>query len=123
VLGIVYVVIFSGEYDVANKQAVRKNLRRHESSANLVLDLAKVTYVDSSFIAELIMLESARKANGFGPATIVTPLGSHVRRLFDVMGMTATLNLVASFDPLEDSESSVEYASTGDELDPLTKRR
>jgi anti-anti-sigma factor len=119
----VYVVVFSGDYDVANKVQVRQALRRHESSANLVLDLTKVSYIDSTFLAELLLLEKTRQANGFGPLTIVTPAASPLRRLFDVTGITATLKLVESFDSEEDPETIVEHASAGDEFDRETETR
>lgn len=120
-----HVVVFAGEYDVANKQGLRRELRRLASSDDLVLDLTQVTYIDSTFIAELILLERERHAKNFGRVTIVSPTESCVRRVFDICGMTATLALVESYAAGRDNAPNliVEFAATGDCLDTAAETK
>lgn len=118
-----HVVVFSGEYDLANKEGLQRELRRLESSDDLVLDLTEVTYIDSTFISELIILEKVRRARSFGCVTIVSPAKSIVRRVFEVAGIASLVGIVESYDagPPNTSASVVEYAITGDDLDGTRK--
>lgn len=119
-----HVVVFAGEYDLANKLGLRREMRRLESSVDLVLDLTDVTYIDSTFIAELIILERARHEKNFGRVTVVSPARSAVRRVFEVSGITSIVGLVESYNGEHGNASSiVEYAASGDNLDatPITK--
>lgn len=110
-----HVVVFAGEYDVANKQGIRRTLQRLETSDDLVLDLTEVTFVDSTFITELILLEKARQAKNFPRVTIVTPDGSIVRRVFDVVGIASMFTLVDSYSDARpgSTDSTVEFAASG----------
>lgn len=111
-------VVFAGDYDLANKDGLRRTLRRFETSEDLVLDLSDVTFIDSTFISELILFEKARKAQNLGRATIVAPAKSVVRRLFEVVGLTPVLTIVESYkSERDDLNSIVELAPNGDDLD------
>lgn len=110
-----HLVVFAGEYDLANKDGLRRTLRRLESSSDLVLDLTEVTYIDSTFISGLILLERARGAKNFGRVTIVAPTGSVARRVFEVIGLTPILALVESY--RRNEPGVVEFAPTGDTMD------
>ena len=113
-----HIIVFAGEYDLANKDGLRRTLRRLESSNGLTLDLTEVTFIDSTFISELILLEKAREANNYSQMTIVAPAKSVVRRLFEVVGITSIVNVVESCDGKRDDPNSiVEFAATGDSLD------
>lgn len=117
-----HVVVFAGEYDLANKERVRRTMRRLASSDNLALDLTKVTYIDSTFIAELIILETARQERNLSRLTVVAPAESVVRRLFEVAGMTSILRLVESYDAGGDHpDTAVEFAPHGDKLDEIAE--
>lgn len=39
-----HVVVFAGEYDLANKEQIRRTMQRVASSDNLVLNLTEVTF-------------------------------------------------------------------------------
>jgi hypothetical protein len=67
------------------------------------------------------MLEKTRKVSGLSPVTVVIPEMSPVRRVFDVTGLTAILNVVAAYDSEEASETLVEYAWTANEFDVPTE--
>lgn len=114
-----HVVVFAGEYDLANKDGIRRMLRRLESSNDLVLDLTEVTFVDSTFISELIRLEKVRGAKNFDRATVVAPAKSVAGRLLDVVGLTSVFSVVETCagERTGDSDSIVEFAPNGGELD------
>lgn len=113
-----HVVVFAGEYDLADKRGLRRAMRRLDASDDLVLDMTEVTYIDSTFIAELIILEKARRAKKFGHLKVITPAKSIVRRIFEVTGMITVLEVVESYDGDGAIPNSVvEFAATGDFLD------
>ncbi|HEY1975533.1 MAG TPA: STAS domain-containing protein [Candidatus Baltobacteraceae bacterium] len=105
-------VVFAGEYDLARKAQLRKDLSRLGSAQELVLDVSEVTFIDSTFISELMSLEKARRRKGFPRITVVAPPKSLVRKLFRVTGIVAQLNVVdACSNPNDGSVGStiVEY--------------
>lgn len=109
-------VVFAGEYDLANKNQLRKELCRLDSTQNLVLDMSEVTFIDSTFISELILLEKARKKKGLPGVTIIAPAKSLVRKLFEVTGIVPLLNVVETYTKPDDGPAAsitVEYADTG----------
>lgn len=119
-----HIIVFAGEYDLANKDGLRRTLRRLESSNNhLVLDLTEVTFIDSTFISELLLLEKRREAQNFSRVTIVAPADSIVRRVFDIVGIAPILTLVESYDdPRVGADHVVEFAVSGDELDATAEQ-
>ena len=110
-----HIVVFAGEYDLANKSELRKELSRLHSVDELVLDMSEVTYIDSTFIAELMLLRKARKTKKLSPVTIVAPPKSLVRKLFQVTGLLSVLNVVEAYKREDGSAPSLtlEYAGVG----------
>lgn len=108
-----HVVVFAGDYDLANGPALQRAMRPLETTADLVLDLTEVRYIDFGFIAELVLLENARQARQFEPATIVTSVDSIVRRVAEACGKTATLGLVESYEPKHGDFRSVVFIREG----------
>jgi anti-anti-sigma factor len=93
------VVVFAGEYDLACKQQFREELARLRSQSEVVLDFTEVTYVDSTIIAELLLLAKDRISAGFPPPKIVLSSNkSAIRRVFDVVQLGKVINLVNSLD-------------------------
>lgn len=111
------IVVFSGEYDLANKDGLRRELERFETSDGLVFDLTDVTFIDSTFLTELVRLEKGRKVNSLGRLTIVSPEGSAVRRLFNMTGLASIVIFVETCDR-DDPGAVIEFAPPGDVLDP-----
>ncbi|MET9949922.1 STAS domain-containing protein [Streptomyces sp. NPDC006339] len=73
----------SGEFDGDTVRALREALAdaRDAGAERILLDLSRVTFGDSSFLHELL------KAHyGPGRLVLVGPLGSQVRRLFELTG-------------------------------------
>lgn len=92
-----HVVVFAGEYDLNNKGNLRKEFRALYSANDVVLDLSNVTYVDSTFLSELIMLIMARVEQGLSRAAVVSRAHSIVRRLLKITGIEALIDVVESY--------------------------
>ena len=96
----------SGEFDVANVPEIDRFLRRRlgpfYQRAGLVIDLAAVTFVDSSFVGFVVRLMKETRSAG-SELLLVRPTGQ-VRRVFAVVGLP---NLVPVFDSLEDALRSL----------------
>ena len=106
------VVVFTGEYDVACKDALRRQFRSIESEANVVLDFSDARYVDSSCVGELMMLRRARRRNGFARETIVVPPGdTAVKRIFDLCGVTQVFNVTRAYQPRDGEIVVLQYLS------------
>ncbi|MBV8332528.1 MAG: STAS domain-containing protein, partial [Candidatus Eremiobacteraeota bacterium] len=58
------VVAFAGEWDVASQKSFRREVRRLDEESVLILDFSEVAYVDSSCLAELIVMERKRSESG-----------------------------------------------------------
>lgn len=90
------VVIFSGAYDLSCKEQLHSEFALLNFEPGLVLDLSHVTYVDSSFISELLTLHQRREANGFTTETIV--MRPPILRLFDILDLNTTFRIVSTLD-------------------------
>jgi anti-anti-sigma factor len=105
------IVVFAGEYDVAYQKQLRREFSRLENEASVVLDFSGVTYVDSTCIAELLMLSRSRQERGFDRETIVIPAGTRIARMFEVANLMSVFNVVERFDGSTDGKPSfVRYA-------------
>ena len=94
------VVVFSGEYDVACKEQFRQELSRLKASGDVVLDFSDVSYVDSTIVAELLLLAKDRIYAGLQAETIVLPNNSRIRRIFDLVHLGKVIRIVESLDRL-----------------------
>jgi anti-anti-sigma factor len=101
-----HIATFSGEYDLADKEELRTQLDALHDKPDVVLDLSAVTYLDSSFISELVRLHDARKEQGFPTEVLVIQKDSAVERIFSVVGMAPLFNVVESLS--DDKDASVD---------------
>lgn len=108
-----HVIVFAGEYDLANSDALRRFLSHLETCDDLVFDLTEVTFIDSTFLTELIHIEKVRKANKLDQLTIVSPAESALRRLFDITGLASVVSFVETFGR-DDPDTVVEFAPPGE---------
>jgi anti-anti-sigma factor len=93
------ILVFAGEYDLACQKELRRELQRVYAEPNVVLDFSEVTYIDSSCITELLLLNRARRESGFERESILLPNGSGAtRRVFEVAGLTKVFNVIESLD-------------------------
>ena len=90
-VGGVLVIGLEGEFDLAAVQALREQLDAAQSAAGqgVVLDLAEVTFVDSSGLRELLRAHGAFAADG--KAFVLAGLQPPVIRLLELTGATDLL--------------------------------
>jgi anti-anti-sigma factor len=87
------VVVFSGEFDIASKEALREQLYRVSVVENLCLDFAEVAYVDSTAIGELIRLHKSRIERGFSNEVVVVGQNQPIRRLFQILHLESVFQV------------------------------
>jgi anti-anti-sigma factor len=87
-------VTLSGELDASTASSLYDRLAELEvtDTHHVVLDLAKVTFMDSTGLA-VIVTEHKRLSHSEGSLTIFSPPSS-VRRLFEITGLTTLLDIV-----------------------------
>jgi anti-anti-sigma factor len=110
------VIVFVGEYDFACKERLREELREAYTEPNLILDLSDVSYIDASFVTELVRLHQARRRRHFVPEVVVLchPM---LQRLFDILDLGNTFRVVGSLgEALADNGKtiSIQFAFHGD---------
>ena len=97
-LGGIMVLGLEGEFDLASAPALREQLQAARVAARrgVVLDLAQVTFVDSSGLRELLL---ARAAFGEeGKALVLAALQPAVIRLLELTGATDALDTAPSLE-------------------------
>jgi anti-anti-sigma factor len=97
------VVALAGEFDLASAQLVDEELgRAQESYPVVVLDLSQVTFMDSTGLhVVLVVDERMREA---GSTLRVVPGSPQVQRLFELTGATQRLETVTDSSPAGASE-------------------
>ena len=83
--------IFLGEGDVEIKKAVDDLLKK--GTKNILLNLAKVPYIDSAGLGEIIRCFTALRRNG-GSLKLLSPN----ERVIDLLNITNLLNVFDSYD-------------------------
>jgi anti-sigma B factor antagonist/stage II sporulation protein AA (anti-sigma F factor antagonist) len=100
------VVQLEGEFDLDSVAEIDRFLRRAlgplYDQDHLVLDLSRITFVDSSFVAFLVRLSAALRAKR-RELLLVRPAGQ-VRRLFGIVGLA---NVVPVFETTEAAVDSL----------------
>jgi anti-sigma B factor antagonist len=91
------IIQFSGEYDLSCKEQLRAELDGLSQGRNLILDLSRVTYLDSTFISALVTIYKSRAESGHECETLIIQ-NQTVQRLFDVLGLHKVLKIVDSMD-------------------------
>jgi anti-sigma B factor antagonist len=83
----------AGELDVSNVAEAREAARKllDDGSSRLVVDLAQVTYTDSSGLGMLVGLLKRLRESG-GAMAIAAPV-PRVRRVFEITGLTQIFTL------------------------------
>ena len=100
------VLELEGEFDLDTVPEIDRFLRRtlgplyHQD--HLVIDLARTTFVDSSFVAFLVRLSAAQRAKR-RELLLVRPVGQ-VRRVFALVGLP---NMVPVFETVEAAVDSL----------------
>ena len=79
----------AGEYDLARRDEIAREFGSIEEEPSVVIDMAKVTYIDSSVLKELAALRSRDGSRA------ITLLGASagIRRLLKVVGFDKIFHL------------------------------
>jgi anti-sigma B factor antagonist len=89
----VRVIAVAGELDIASVTALREALEQatEQETAGLVVDLARVTFVDSIGVGTI--LRAKGKLDARGRVAIVIPSQSYAAMIFDVVGADAIVDI------------------------------
>lgn len=108
------VMVFSGEYDLASRQQVRRAFDSLASVSRAILDFTAVTYIDSTVLSELVRLNALRLEGGLEAVTLATA-NSNIRRVLSLVQLTDVLHVVDSLDDAvtgEGTAPTVTYADS-----------
>src|ERR1700685_977171 len=91
------VKVFAGEYDLTHQAQLRTEFDAIRDEQNLVLDMSAVTYLDSTFIGELIRLHNRRADRRCNRLTIVRP-APIVKKVLSLLYVFTFARVVATLD-------------------------
>lgn len=91
----------SGELSVVNAGVLRRALAEPmaRGRTDVVLDLAEVTFMDSSTIGVLVSINN--QANALGARFTIVSAHPDFQRLFAITGLDRVLSVVAAVEPPE----------------------
>ncbi len=119
------VKVFAGEYDLTHKARLRAEFDALHAENRLVLDMSAVTYLDSTFISELIRLHEKRAERVCDRLTIVRA-GPIVKKIFALLYIFTFARVVATLDealPKDGTPVILDRACTGDNPAPRHRIR
>lgn len=87
---------FEGEIDFTAREDFRAKLAVLAPAEGAIVDLSAVSYMDSSALAELLLLQRGRNQAGRPKMSVV--VNPRIRRLFEVAGLQNVLVLTATLD-------------------------
>lgn len=90
------VASFAGEIDFTAREDFRARLSGLADAQAAVVDLAEVSYMDSSALAEILLLQRTRRNAGKAAMSVV--VNPRIRRLFEIAGLQNVLLLAATLD-------------------------
>jgi anti-anti-sigma factor len=85
------VVTLSGEWDVANRERLRGALQEVGDAGDVIVDLRKASFFDSTALAELIVLYKRLNAGGHRLEALVGD--SNMRRLLELTSLDGLLGV------------------------------
>jgi anti-anti-sigma regulatory factor len=110
------VKVFAGEYDLTHQARLRAEFDALHAENSVVLDMSAVTYLDSTFISELIRLHEKRVELGCDRLTIVraAPI---VKKVFALLYIFTFARVVATLEealPNDGTRVILHRACSGD---------
>jgi anti-sigma B factor antagonist len=88
---------WSGEIDISRVPELRDEIMALPTDRPVVLDLSRVSYLDSSGLGMLVLLR--KRLARCGVAVTLVDVQPHVRRVFDVTGLDRAFHLESA--PME----------------------
>lgn len=110
------VKVFAGEYDLFHREALHADFDALSAKPHaLILDMSAVTYLDTSFVSELVRLHEMRAGRGYDRFTIVrsSPI---VKRVFDLLYVGTFCRMAGTLQealPKDHNAVVIEQASRG----------
>jgi anti-anti-sigma factor len=90
------VASFAGEIDFTAREDFRSKLAVLADARGAIADLTAVTYMDSSALAEILLLQRGRAHAGKAAMTVV--VNERIRRFFEIAGLQNVLLLANTLD-------------------------
>lgn len=106
------VTTFAGDYDAVNRPELRKKLDRLVFAPDVVLNFT-VTFVDSTFIAELLRLDDLRGVNELDRMTVLVDSDGPICRLFEVLGLSERFRVEPRYGTYGSNRRSIAPAFSG----------
>ncbi len=99
------VVVLDGDWDIARRDELEKLLKpAYDAPGNLIIDMYRVNYADSTILAALIVLRNRRRGKGLALPSLV--IGSRqVRRLLSIAGLLEAFPLFESLEAAKARDS------------------
>jgi anti-anti-sigma factor len=119
------VKVFAGEYDLRHQAQLQTEFDTMRDEQNLILDLSAVTYLDSTFIGELIHLHNLRAERRCNRLIIVRP-APIVKKVLSLLYVFTFARVVATLDEALQADGErviVNRACTGDMQAPRPSTR
>jgi anti-sigma B factor antagonist len=80
------VIVVSGDIDMAGGPVLTASVLQQEGDSPTVIDLAGVSFIDSSGLRSL--LDTSRRAQARGTEVVLRSIGPEVARLLEITGTT-----------------------------------
>jgi anti-anti-sigma factor len=96
VLRVISTISFSGGLDISRYPEIVDAFRKHvEGAEPLIVDLSAATWIDSVFIAELLIF---RRRNTRPERTIILVAGGNVARMLTIVGIDKKIPVVSTLE-------------------------
>ena len=92
------VASFAGEIDFSAREDFRTKLAVLAETEGAIVDLTAVSYMDSSALAEILLLQRGRAHEGKAKAGMCVVVNPRIRRLFEIAGLQNVLLLAATLE-------------------------
>lgn len=89
-------IAFEGEYDLSNRDDLRRRIAAAALDESLIVDLHAVTFLDSSALAEIVL--AAHRHEAHGSRLVLARPSPQVLRLLEIAGLDSTLDVADSLE-------------------------
>lgn len=100
------IITLEGEWDLSRGDELRRCLEPARAYPHVILDLSRVTYIDSNCVGMLVRMRTRRVAKGYAPPRLVLPIGN-IRKVFAATGFA---DLWPMSETLEEAFNQVKYS-------------
>ncbi|MBV8489874.1 MAG: STAS domain-containing protein [Candidatus Eremiobacteraeota bacterium] len=92
------ILTFTGEYDLAAREALRAEFDALLGVADVVVDLTGVAYIDSTIVTEFLVAKRKREDAGKRPIVFVVKESGAVRRIVELSFLDKVFPIVTRLD-------------------------